>query len=141
MLEQYTNHPTAYQKIVLISPGYVALEILALGLRQVEWPSVFSPRKAPKDMALKYQRALASQQSHKGLQRSLSASAINGDELAPDTLHEILARVEAWDMNAAMGKYSNGVGLRISPTSGKEADHSEVSEAVKLDDSTDYGID
>jgi hypothetical protein len=54
MLEQYQYHTAAYEKIVLVSPGYVESEIAKLGFREVKWPSVFL-KKEPSNPSVKEQ--------------------------------------------------------------------------------------
>ena len=43
MLEPYTGHEAAYEKIILVSPGHMALEMFKLDFKSVSWPSVFAP--------------------------------------------------------------------------------------------------
>ena len=47
MLEQYQYNTQAYEKILLVSPGYVESEIARLGFREVVWPAVFAKKMSP----------------------------------------------------------------------------------------------
>lgn len=44
MLSPYQYNREAYDKVILVSPGYVEGEIANLGFRDVTWPSVFQNR-------------------------------------------------------------------------------------------------
>jgi len=48
MLNVYYHDPVARQKVVLVSPGYLAKEIALLPYVVVEWPTVFAAQKMPK---------------------------------------------------------------------------------------------
>lgn len=115
MLEQYSDHPLARQKIVLVSPGYVALEIQRLGFEQVEWPSVFAKLTPPPDMAGKYEREKAKVQKQRArAQRSVSTPLVSGGITTSNVHPKLLDMVPAWNVNAAMTKASSGVGFRVA---------------------------
>jgi hypothetical protein len=126
MLEQYSAHALARQKIVLVSPGYIALEIQRLCLTEVQWPSVFAHRVAPPAIVAKAEREKARSKSMGArtlmLQRSVSTPVVAGvgrtlgenAEVEVEVLPRLLDMVPAWNVNAAMNKAARGVGFRIS---------------------------
>jgi hypothetical protein len=115
MLEQYSDHPLARRKIVLVSPGYVALEIQRLCLQEIEWPSVFAKRAPPPDMAVKHAKEKAKVQKQRArAQRSVSTPVV-GDGVPTSNVHpKLLDMVPTWNVNAAMTRASSGVGFRVA---------------------------
>ncbi len=110
MLEQYTDHSTARQKIVLVSPGYVALEIHKLGLKEIEWPTVFARRTPPANLVVKHEKE---KKLRARVQRSISTPVMSGGAAAPNILPNLLDLVPTWNVNAAMSNASRGVGFRV----------------------------
>jgi hypothetical protein len=112
MLEQYSDHALAREKIVLVSPGFMAFEIQNLGLREVQWPRVFAQRTATPEVLLKQKKHDKRVESLKGrMQRSLSTPMVSNVRDRP-ILPQLLEMVPTWDVNAAVNKLSGGVGLR-----------------------------
>lgn len=59
MLEPYTGHEPSYEKIILVSPGHMALEMFKLNFKSVSWPSVFAqPDIRPEALQRHRQEAL-----------------------------------------------------------------------------------
>lgn len=125
MLEQYSNHTLARQKIVLVSPGYMAIEIQKLGLTETQWPTVFAHRNPPAQVAAKNQKEKAKlagplqpQNGQRGrILRSFSTPSIRaGPDAASDVLPRLLHMLPSWDVNAAMSNASRAVGIRIPQT-------------------------
>jgi len=141
MLEQYSDHPKARQKIVLVSPGYVAIEIQRLGFNEVQWPQVFSIRTPPPEQAAKYEKEKKIQTQRLRAQRSVSESALSVKSTPPDVLPRLLDMVDTWNPNAAMSKVSRGVGFRAprNPLSAtmKSLDLAEIVEVVETDEDID----
>ncbi|KIX93551.1 uncharacterized protein Z520_10729 [Fonsecaea multimorphosa CBS 102226] len=115
MLEQYSDHPVARQKIVLVSPGYVAIEIQKLGLKTVEWPSVFAVQTMPANAVAKHKKEMQKLQKQRAarVQRSASTPATTSGDTRSSLAPQLLDLVPAWDPNIAMSKVSNGVGFRV----------------------------
>ncbi|ETI27295.1 hypothetical protein G647_09485 [Cladophialophora carrionii CBS 160.54] len=115
MLEQYSDHPLARQKIVLVSPGYVALEIQRLCLKEIEWPSVFAKRMPPPDVAVKHEREKAKAQKQRAsTQRSVSTPVVSSGTSTSNVHPKLLDMVPTWNVNAAMLRASGGVGFRVA---------------------------
>ncbi|KIW66436.1 hypothetical protein PV04_05771 [Phialophora macrospora] len=115
MLEQYSDHPLARRKIVLVSPGYVALEIQRLCLEEIEWPNVFAKRVPPPDVAVKYAREKVKVQNQRArAQRSVSMPVVGGGIPTSNVHPKLLDMVPAWNVNAAMMRASSGVGFRVA---------------------------
>ena len=112
MLEQYSDHPVARQKIVLVSPGYVALELQRLGLNEIRWPHVFAMRIPNGAEAAKFEREKKLQKQRLRAQRSVSTPAMTVLSTASNALPSLLKMVPMWNPNAAMSKVSQGVGFR-----------------------------
>lgn len=115
MLEQYSDHPQARQKIVLVSPGYVATEILKLGLIETEWPSVFAHRRPPPEAIMKNekeQKKLIQQRAR--LQRSASTPSVRSESDASNVTPTLLDMVNTWNAKVAVNRASQGVGLGAS---------------------------
>ncbi|OQV09163.1 hypothetical protein CLAIMM_13323 [Cladophialophora immunda] len=114
MLEQYSDHPMARQKIVLVSPGYVALEIQKLALNVVEWPNVFAVRTMPAHTAAKHTKEMRKQQKQRArTQRSASTPAITSGDTRSSFAPRLLDLLPGWNPNMGMSKASNGVGFRV----------------------------
>ncbi|KAK6384830.1 hypothetical protein LTS17_002393 [Exophiala oligosperma] len=113
MLEQYADHPFARQKIVLVSPGYIASEFQKYNFKSVTWPSVFSVATMPQQMAMKLGLAVRREMVQKiRAHRAFSVSALQAEpEL--DYRDLLLAMLPSWNINEAMGKAPQGVGLRM----------------------------
>ncbi|KIX02225.1 uncharacterized protein Z518_08164 [Rhinocladiella mackenziei CBS 650.93] len=107
MLEQYNDHPVAWAKIVLVSPGFLALEIQKLKFRQVLWPSVFSVRTVPKDIAIRTEKGLHKEQSL--VRRGHSTSMLENIGIS----RLLLDLIPRWNINDAMIRYSRGIGVRL----------------------------
>ncbi|EXJ57892.1 hypothetical protein A1O7_05315 [Cladophialophora yegresii CBS 114405] len=115
MLEQYSDHPLARQKIVLVSPGYVALEIQRLCFKEIEWPSVFAKRTPPRDVAVKHEREKAKAQKQRArAQRSVSTPVVSSGSPPPNVHPKLLNMVPTWNVNTAMMRASGGVGFRVA---------------------------
>jgi hypothetical protein len=115
MLEQYSDHPLARRKIVLVSPGYVALEIQRLCLQEIEWPSVFAKRAPPPDMVVKHAKEKAKVQKQRArAQRSVSTPVVGGEVPTSNVHPKLLDMVPIWNVNAAMTRASSGVGFRVA---------------------------
>jgi hypothetical protein len=112
MLEQYTDHPTAHDKIVLVSPGHVAIEIFRLQFKTVVWTNVFAPAQiSPKQTngsrtehlrQEQMQRRKEMQQAHVEAQYGLSYGAQT----------QLAMKVPRWDINNAIARASGYVGVR-----------------------------
>ncbi|KIW80972.1 hypothetical protein Z517_03995 [Fonsecaea pedrosoi CBS 271.37] len=136
MLEQYSDHPVARQKIVLVSPGYVANEIQKLALKVVEWPSVFAVRSMPASAVVKHKKGTQKLQSQKArTQRSVSTPSIFSDETRSRLTSRLLDLVPVWSPNVGMSKTSNSVGLRVQQVTGagvvEHLDLAQIGEAVE----------
>lgn len=117
MLEQYAYNPPAYQKIVLVSPGHIALEIERLNFKQVMWPSVFATETMPGNTALKIRRDLqreSAEKAHVRRRQSAFTGDISEDPDFPQLLRDMLP---VWRLNDGMSRYSNSVGMRVSQAS------------------------
>ena len=136
MLEQYSDHPPARQKIVLISPGYVALEIQRLGFNEVKWPLVFAHRSPPPDITAKYDREKAKvKQQRARVLRSKSLPVATNDTLP---VPRLLDMVPSWNVNAAMSRASSGVGFRVSQDrANTKLDHLDLAEIVEGEEEVD----
>ncbi|EXJ93885.1 hypothetical protein A1O1_02278 [Capronia coronata CBS 617.96] len=146
MLEQYSNHPLAYQKIVLVNPGHMAFEIQNLGFKQVMWSNVFATMAMSKPLAMKYEKGLQKQRSLKGFSPCLNwgantARAAKGSadgRGSLDVASFLLERVPMWDLNESMAKYASGVGMRVPLRhDGDEVPTSPVMEHVELEEEVD----
>ncbi|EXJ92203.1 hypothetical protein A1O3_00753 [Capronia epimyces CBS 606.96] len=146
MLEQYSNHAVAYRKIILVTPGYMGLEIQRLGFKQVMWSSVFATMTMSKNMAIKYEKGLQRQRSLSVLTTGTKRAANKGKGAKGrasggadfDVVRFLLDRVPVWDVNEAMARYTNGVGLRMPPTyGGDEATFSAGMEHTRLEEGVD----
>lgn len=119
MLEQYSNHPLAHEKIVLVTPGYMGLEIQRLGFKQVTWSNVFATMAMSKDLAMKYEKRLQKLRSLGDFNPTRNWTANNkakGTRSGRDNLDVarfLLDRVPSWNLNEAMAKYAHGVGIRV----------------------------
>ncbi|KAL2417858.1 hypothetical protein ABEF95_002185 [Exophiala dermatitidis] len=149
MLEQYSNDPLAYQKIVLVTPGYMALEVQKLGFKQVMWSNVFATKAMPKEMVARYEKDI---QKSRSLGDFSSASANpthvkaagggrrrgTGGAPTPNLTKFLLERVPTWDLNDAMARYTNGVGLKIP----HRYDGDETDPCIVLEDNeVEEGVD
>jgi len=119
MLEQYTDHPPAYEKIVLVSPGYMVAEIQKLRFNQVMWPSVFAMMSIPKQLAAKIDRDARKQMVRKLMdQRNTMPASISSDAQETQYSQVLLGFAPHWSANDAMAKPSNGIGKRTPVESG-----------------------
>ena len=132
MLEPYSDHPLARQKIVLVSPGYIALEMRRLCLTEVQWPSVFAHRQAPPDVVAKAEREKTRVKQVKAralLHRTVSMPVASGNADttgANEILPRLLDMVPAWNVDAAMNKSARGVGFRSPLKETSMLDHLDL---------------
>ncbi|OAP59851.1 hypothetical protein AYL99_04853 [Fonsecaea erecta] len=129
MLEQYSDHPLARQKIVLVSPGYVAIEIQRLEFKVVEWPSVFAVRTIPPDAVAKHKKEMQRART----QRSVSTPAMTSGDALSRLVPQLLDLVPAWDPNRAMSKVSNGVGFRVQQAAAGVIERLDLAQMVETD--------
>ncbi|EXJ69137.1 uncharacterized protein A1O5_08072 [Cladophialophora psammophila CBS 110553] len=131
MLEQYSDHPVARQKIVLVSPGYVAFEIQKLALKVVEWPSVFAARTMPANAAARHEKeTLKLQTQRAGTQRSASTPAISSGETQSYLPPRLLDLIPLWNPDVGMSKASNGVGFRVQQTTGAVVERLDLAQMI-----------
>jgi hypothetical protein len=124
MLEQYSDQPRPYEKIVLVTPGYVVPDIQKLGFRQVAWPSVFATLNMPKNLAHraeKDEQLRKLQVSRLVADHGWSACRVRGcddgedasnHKRSPDYSRVLLDLLPQWDMDDALGRCSGGLGVR-----------------------------
>lgn len=137
MLEQYTHHPEANQKIILVSPGFMGLEIQKLNFKHTTWPTVFEPKTMPPEAVLKQERELkklqiAEMRANGGL---FVATTNAGDR--PGVWQELKNLVPHWSLNDAMSNVTRHVGLRTMPKRLVGEERSGCGCAGKLDDQLD----
>jgi hypothetical protein len=137
MLEPYSDHPLARQKIILVSPGYIAIELQRLGLAEMEWPNVFAHRDPPSELVAKLERENLRLKQRAKLSRSLSTpAAVTGASVSSDALPRLLDMVPSWDVNAVMSKASRGVGFRMAHPS-IEPQHLDLAEILESNEELD----
>ncbi|KAI1614987.1 hypothetical protein EDD37DRAFT_630219 [Exophiala viscosa] len=114
MLEQYADHPIAYEKIVLVTPGFATLEIEKLQFKQTVWPNVFGVRALSKEEVLRREiilrkKRLAKSFAYKGL---LGRTLGGGTSI--DSRDLLMAVVPKGSAISVMSKFSQGGGARGS---------------------------
>ncbi|KIW12134.1 hypothetical protein PV08_09409 [Exophiala spinifera] len=137
MLEQYADHPFAWQKIVLVSPGYVASEFQRFNFKSVTWPSIFDSARMPHEMAMKLDQALRRKKVQKLL--AYRAFSVGAPQAEPDLDYRdlLLTVLPRWNVNSGMGKVSQGLGLSMKPASALEWKIHEEPVNVLLNDDVD----
>ena len=151
MLEPYSSHLPSRRKIVLVSHGYMGLEIQHLGLPEVTWSAVFAHRNVPAHMIAKGQKEARVRASATARRltlggRSISTpsattfkyTALGGDEAGKEDVvwARLLDLVPSWNVNAAMGKASRGVGLRVSRTQ-EGLEHLDLVDVIERSEDVD----
>jgi hypothetical protein len=112
MLEPYTDHPAARQKIVLVSPGYIAPDFMKLELQEVEWPNVFARQELYGEQRARNERKRVDiQMKRSQLQRSVSTPTMGDSASTPAALSEVSSVFQKWNADAALKKLSQGVGV------------------------------
>lgn len=116
MLEPYVDHPTIREKIILVSSGYMALEIAELPLRTVMWPRVFAPARPSKQVAVIIERKAHERRKQRTLSKlGLDSSKITkhqhiGSTPGPEMLSDLL---QPWNVRLAVGGYFGLGTLRL----------------------------
>ena len=143
ILQQYQYHPAAYEKIVLISPGYVESEIARLGFRSVVWPSVFLKKQPPKvinDANRAQKLLLILQQASKeteAFHKRLRATEDKGERKA--TLAQYAVKLK-WDGNIVLGGSAGQMAARMSanrPEEDERPSHGFVMRKLVLEEGID----
>jgi hypothetical protein len=135
MLEPYSDVPGVRQKIILVSPGYIALDFMKLGLPEIVWPSVFARQELEGELKKRNDRRKLEMQSKRNqLQRSVSSPAIGASTSESIVSLKLLSMVPAWNANATMNRMSQGVGVRRAQNHNA---HGEKDVLQSLDDITE----
>ncbi|KAJ9609809.1 hypothetical protein H2200_006138 [Cladophialophora chaetospira] len=133
MLEQYNDHPIARQKIVLVSPGYVAIEIQRLGFTETQWPSVFAHQTPPPAVAANFEKEKTRIKLQRArVQRSASTPLMGGDNTT--VLPKLLNMVPAW---TPWNKAPVGIGMRIPPSRGAALESLDLAEIEETSEEVD----
>ncbi|KIV86976.1 hypothetical protein PV11_02549 [Exophiala sideris] len=110
MLEQYADHPVAYEKIVLVTPGFATLEIEKLQFKQTVWPNVFGVRALSREEVLRRETILRKKRLAKSFTyKGLFGRALGGD-ISVDSRDLLMAVVPKGSVVGAMSKFSQGIG-------------------------------
>ena len=110
MLEQYADHPVAYEKIVLVTPGFATLEIEKLQFKQTVWPNVFGVRTLSKEEVLRREMALRKKRLAKSFAyKGLFGRTLHGD-IPIDSRDLLMAVVPKGSAIGAMSKFSHAGG-------------------------------
>lgn len=137
MLEQYTHHPEAYQKIILVSPGFMGLEIQKLNFKHTSWPSVFESKTMPPEAVLKQERELKKQQiAEMRATGGLFVATTNAGN-QPGVWQELQHLVPHWNLNEAMSNVTHHVGVRAVQKRLVGEERSGCGCAGKLNDNLD----
>ena len=128
MLEQYQYHTAAYEKIILVTPGFVVDEIARLGFKQVIWPSVFV-RREPMALPVKQRKKeMAEEQARRDMAAHHQRIGLIGKEnkrvaeLVKDTVKS------NWDGKAVLGGPAGRMALkmRVAPPTTDEGGEEDL---------------
>ncbi|KAK5513699.1 hypothetical protein LTR07_008416 [Exophiala xenobiotica] len=137
MLEQYGDHPFANQKIILVSPGYTALEFERFHFKHVEWPTVFAARTMPRETAIKRDKALQKQRVQKVFALRGLTLGVPHVETEVDYRDLVLSMVPRWDMSDAKINVSVDVGLGMKQGFDPEWKSCGISPGLRRDEDVD----
>ncbi len=113
MLEQYQYHTAAYEKIVLVSLGYVESEIARLGFRVVVWPSVFVKKEpATHDLIQQKQRVMEEQarQEMEAHHRKLGLRGVKNERAAEFVKQTMKSK---WNGTVMLGGQAGNLARRV----------------------------
>ncbi|KAK5454346.1 hypothetical protein LTS15_006346 [Exophiala xenobiotica] len=137
MLEQYADHPFANQKIILVSPGYTALEFERFHFKHVEWPTVFAARTTPRETAIKRDKVLQKQRAQKVFMLRGLTLGVPHVETEVDYRDLVLSMVPRWDMSDAKINVSVDVGLGMKQGFDPEWKSCGISPGLRRDEGVD----
>ncbi|KAK5413613.1 hypothetical protein LTR06_005040 [Exophiala xenobiotica] len=137
MLEQYGDHPFANQKIILVSPGYTALEFERFHFKHVEWPTVFAARTMPRETAIKRDKALQKQRVQKVFALRGLTLGVPHVETEVDYRDLVLSMVPRWDMSDAKINVSVDVGLGMKQGFDPEWKSCGIAPGLRRDEDVD----
>ncbi|KAJ9496711.1 hypothetical protein H2202_007785 [Exophiala xenobiotica] len=137
MLEQYGDHPFANQKIILVSPGYTALEFERFHFKHVEWPTVFAARTMPRETAIKRDKALQKQRVQKVFALRGLTLGVPHVETEVDYRDLVLSMVPTWDMSDAKINVSVDVGLGMKQGFDPEWKSCGIAPGLRRDEDVD----
>lgn len=113
MLEQYQYHTAAYEKIVLVSLGYVESEIARLGFKAVVWPSVFVKKEAATPNEIRLKQLTAEERARREMEahhRRLGLKGVKNERAAAMVKETVQCR---WDGKVMIGGQTRGLAARI----------------------------
>ncbi len=122
MLEQYADHPFANQKIILVSPGYTALEFERFHFKHVEWPTVFAVKTMPRETAIKRDKVLQKQRVQKIFALRGLTLGVPHIETEVDYHDLVMNMLPKWNMNDAKINVSEDVEVRMKQGVGSDAE-------------------
>ncbi|KIW61025.1 hypothetical protein PV05_01192 [Exophiala xenobiotica] len=122
MLEQYADHPFANQKIILVSPGYTALEFERFHFKHVEWPTVFAVKTMPRETAIKRDKVLQKQRVQKIFALRGLTLGVPQIETEVDYHDLVMNMLPKWNMNDAKINVSEDVEVRMKQGVGSDAE-------------------
>lgn len=137
MLEQYADHPFAYDKIILVSPGLAASEIEKLHFKHVVWPSVFGLRAMSKEEAFRRETTLRKQRVAKGFAYKGVFSRNFVRDKPIDFRHLLMAMVPKGSVAKATSTFSQSGGVLVK----ESADCEAGSRARSVTSSSDEDVD
>ena len=115
MLEQYQYHTAAYEKIVLVSLGYVESEIARLGFRAVVWPSVFVKKEAATPNEIRLKQMMAEERARREMEAHHRRLGLRGikDERAAGMVKQTMKT--EWDgkITRMLGGQAGALALRL----------------------------
>lgn len=137
MLEQYADHPFAYDKIVLVSPGFTAAEIEKLHFKHIVWPSVFGVRAMSKEEAFRRETTLRKQRVAKGFAYKGVFSRTLERNRAVDFRDLLMAMVPKGSVIKATSTFNQSGGPLVKGSADFEAGSRARSVTFSLDEDVD----
>lgn len=116
MLEQYQYHTAAYEKIVLVSLGYVESEIAKLGFRAVVWPSVFGRKEPATQSVLQQKQKAVEEHARREMEahhRKLGLKGVKNEQAAEMVKQTMKS---GWDGKLMLGGQAGVMALRMMMT-------------------------